>query len=76
MVIIMSVCMSVRPHHFRSIARVFVHGIFSNFAYILLSEMSGMGSLMGKICPFLTVKNGQILPIKIPELLPLFILEK
>ena len=35
-----------------------------------------MGSLMGKICPLLTVKNGQILPIKITELLPLFILEK
>ena len=37
--------------------------IFSNFAYILLSAMSGMGLLMGKICPFLT------------ELLPFFVLE-
>ena len=38
--------------------------IFSNFAYILLSAMSGMGLLMGKIRPFLT------------ELLPFFVLEK
>ena len=37
---------------------------FSNFAYILLSAMSGMGLLMGKIRPFLT------------ELLPFFVLEK
>ena len=37
---------------------------FSNFAYILLSAMSGMGLLIGKICPFLT------------ELLPFFVLEK
>ena len=44
--------------------RVFIHGIFSNFAYILLSDMSGMGLLMGKIRPFLT------------ELLPFFVLEK
>ena len=55
---------SVRPHHFRSITWVFIHGIFSNFAYILLSAMSGMGLLMGKIRPFLT------------ELLPFFVLEK
>ena len=61
-------CLSVRPsvraHHFRSITWVFIHGIFSNFAYILLSAMSGMGLLMGKIHPFLT------------ELLPFFVLEK
>ena len=61
-------CLSVRPsvraHHFRSITWVFIHGIFSNFAYILLSGMSGMGLLMGKIRPFLT------------ELLPFFVLEK
>ena len=61
-------CLSVRPsvraHHFRSITWVFIHGIFSNFAYILLSAMSGMGLLMGKIRPFLT------------ELLPFFVLEK
>ena len=43
---------------------IFIHGIFSNFAYILLSAMSGMGLLMGKIRPFLT------------ELLPFFVLEK
>ena len=55
---------SVCAHHFRSITWVFIHGIFSNFAYILLSAMSGMGLLMGKIRPFLT------------ELLPFFILEK
>ena len=29
-----------------------MHRIFSNFAYILLLEMSGMGLLMGKIRPF------------------------
>ena len=57
-------CLSVRAHHFRSITWVFIHGIFSNFAYILLSAMSGMGLLMGKIRPFLT------------ELLPFFVLEK
>ena len=57
-------CLSVRAHHFRSITWVFIHRIFSNFAYILLSAMSGMGLLMGKICPFLT------------ELLPFFLLEK
>ena len=60
----LSVCPSVRPHHFRSITWVFIHGIFSNFAYILLSAMSGMGLLMGKIRLFLT------------ELLPFFVLEK
>ena len=37
--------------------------IFSNFAYILLLGMSGMGLLMGKIRPFellpiLPLKNG------------------
>ena len=61
---LVSVRLSLRPHHFQSITRVFVHGIFSNFVYILLLGMSGMGLLMGKIRPFLT------------ELLPLFILEK
>ena len=60
----LSVCPSVRAHHFRSITWVFIHGIFSNFAYILLSAMSGMGLLMGKIRPFLT------------ELLPFSVLEK
>ena len=60
----LSVRLSVRPHHFRSITWVFIHGIFSNFAYILLSAMSGMGLLMGKIRPFLT------------QLLPFFVLEK
>ena len=30
-----------------------MHRIFSNFAYILLLGMSGMGLLMGKIRPFL-----------------------
>ena len=59
-----SVRPSVRAHHFRSITWVFIHGIFSNFAYILLSAMSGMGLLMGKIRPSLT------------ELLPFFVLEK
>ena len=67
-VIPFGVCPSVRPsvraHHFRSITWAFIHGIFSNFAYILLSAMSGMGLLMGKIRPFLT------------ELLPFFVLEK
>ena len=67
-VIPFGVCPSVRPsvhaHHFRSITLVFIHGIFSNFAYILLSAMSGMGLLMGKIGPFLM------------ELLPFFVLEK
>ena len=59
-----SVRPSVRAHHFRSITWVFIHGFFSNFAYILLSAMSGMGLLMGKIRSFLT------------ELLPFFVLEK
>ena len=63
-VIPFGVCPSVRAHHFRSITWVFIHGIFSNFAYILLSAMSGMELLMGKIRPFLT------------ELLPFFVLEK
>ena len=60
----LSVRLSVRAHHFRSITWVFIHGIFSNFAYILLSAMSGMGLLMGKIRPFLM------------ELLPFFVLGK
>ena len=60
----LSVRPSVRAHHFRSITWVLIHGIFLNFAYILLSAMSGMGLLMGKIHPFLT------------ELLPFFVLEK
>ena len=67
-VIPFGVCPSVRPSvradHFRSITGVFIHGFFSNFAYILLSAMSGMGLLMGKIRPFLM------------ELLPFFVLEK
>ena len=56
---------SVRAHCFRSITWVFMHRIFSNFAYILLLGMSGMGLLMGKIrqfsmelLPFLPLKNG------------------
>ena len=61
-------CLSVRPcvfaHHFRSITWVFIYRIFSNFAYILLLAMSGMGLLMSKIRPFLM------------ELLPFFVLEK
>ena len=43
---------------------IYSRNFFSNFAYILLSAMSGMGLLMGKIRPFLT------------ELLPFFVLEK
>ena len=50
---------------FWSITWVFMHRIFSNFAYILLLGMSGMGLLMGKIrpfsmelLPFLPLKNG------------------
>ena len=42
-----------------------MHRIFSNFAYILLLGMNGMGLLMGKIrpflmelLPFLPLKNG------------------
>ena len=42
-----------------------MHRIFSNFAYILLLGMSGMGLLLGKIqpfsmelLPFLPLKNG------------------
>ena len=58
-----SVRLSVRPSVL-TISDRFIHGIFSNFAYILLSAMSGMGLLMGKIRPFLT------------ELLPFFVLEK
>ena len=60
----LSVCPSVRAHHFRSITWVSIHQIFSNFAYKLLSAMSGMGLLMGKIRPFFT------------ELLSFFVLEK
>ena len=63
-VIPFGVCPSVCAHHFRSITWVFIHGFFSNFAYILLLAMSGMGLLMGKIRPFIT------------ELLPFFVLEK
>ena len=54
-----------RAHCFWSITWVFMHRIFSNFAYILLLGMSGMGLLMGKIrpfsmelLPFLPLKNG------------------
>ena len=64
-------CLSVRPSVRPSkltisdpLLEYLINGIFSNFAYILLSAMSGMGLLMGKICPFLT------------ELLPFFVLEK
>ena len=60
----LSVRPSVRAHHFRSITWVFIQRIFSNFAYILLSAMSGMGLLMGIIRPFLM------------ELLPFFVSEK
>ena len=56
---------SVHAHCFRSITWVFMHRIFSNFAYILLLGMSGTGLLMGKIrpfsmelLPFLPLKNG------------------
>ena len=60
-----SVRLSVRPSAPFPIDNLSIYPrIFSNFAYILLSAMSGMGLLMGKICPFLT------------ELLPFFILEK
>ena len=54
------ISVSVRP---RSPSPIDIHGFFSNFAYILLSAMSGMGLLMGKIRPFLT------------ELLPFLVLE-
>ena len=54
---------SVRTISDRSLEYLFTD-FFSNFAYILLSAMSGMGLLMGKIRPFLT------------ELLPFFVLEK
>ena len=58
-------CLSVRPCSPFPIDNLsIIHGFFSNFAYILLSAMSGMGLLMGKIRPFLT------------ELLPFFVLEK
>ena len=62
-----SVRPSIRPSVLtisdRSLEYLFTE-FFSNFAYILLSAMSGMGLLMGKIRPFLT------------ELLPFFVLEK
>ena len=41
-----------------------MHRVFSNFAYILLLGMSGMGLLMGdgpflmELLPFLPLKNG------------------
>ena len=61
----LSVRASVRPCSPFQIDNLSIHhGIFSNFAYILLSGMSGMGFLMGKIHPFLK------------ELLPFFVLEK
>ena len=64
-VIPFGVCQSVRPCSPFPIDNLsIIHGIFSNFAYILLLAMSGMGLLMGKIRPFLT------------ELLPSFVLEK
>ena len=56
--------LSVRPCSPFPIDNLSIYSrIFSNFAYILLSAMSGMGLLMGKIRPFLT------------ELLPFFVLE-
>ena len=60
-----SVRPSVRPCSPFPIDNLSIYSwIFSNFAYILLSAMRGMGLLMGKIRPFLT------------ELLPFFVLEK
>ena len=60
-----SVRLSVRPCSPFPIDNLSIYSRnFSNFAYLLLSAMSGMGLLMGKIRPFLT------------ELLPFFILEK
>ena len=60
-----SVRLSVRPCSPFPIDNLSIYSRkFSNFAYILLSAMSGMGLLMGKIRPFLT------------ELLPFFVLEK
>ena len=60
-------CLSVRPSMLtisdQQLEYLFTE-FFSNFAYILLSAMSGMGLLMAKIRPFLT------------ELLPFFVLEK
>ena len=61
-----SVRLSVRP----SVLTISIDNLsiysrnFFKFAYTLLSAMSGMGLLMGKIRPFLT------------ELLPFFVLEK
>ena len=40
-----------------------MHRIFSNFAYILLLGMSGMGLLMGKIRPF-SMELLPFLPLK------------
>ena len=61
----LSVCPSVRPCSPFPIDNLSIYSrYFSNFAYILLLAMSGMGLLMGKIRPFLT------------ELLPFFVLEK
>ena len=58
----LSVCPSVRPSAPFPIDNLSIYS--RNFAYILLTAMSGMGLLMGKIRPFLT------------ELLPFFVLEK
>ena len=64
-VIPFGVCLSVRPCSPFPIDYLSIYSRnFSNFANILLSAMSGMGLLMGKIRPFLT------------ELLPFFVLEK
>ena len=59
-------CLSVRPCSPFPIDNLSIYSrnFFSNFAYILISAMSGMGLLMGKIRIFLT------------ELLPFFVLEK
>ena len=55
-----------------------MHKIFSNFAYILLLGMSGMGLLMGKIRPFL-MELLPFLPLKnsfLPVILLLFIISE
>ena len=63
-----SVCLplrlSVRPSAPFTIDKLSICSwIFFKFAYILLSGMSGMGLVMGKICPFLyaRLKNGRIM---------------
>ena len=55
-VIPFGVCPSVRPCSPFPIDNLSIYSrnFFSNFAYISLSAMSGMGLLMGKIRPFLT----------------------